>query len=150
VPTPPIYETIGIDVINSSIGLARNFFLSRLNNSDHLVEDDDLPPKQRFPKPRLPPSGKISSPRKRPIREQQQMAKKKRKLEESIREDALLNGGRPGTSGTMQQTPSKPPGPGALGLGKVSLDPPMMSGGNQGDPEKDDEGTGMMSPPESL
>lgn len=35
-----------------------------------MVEDDDLPQKQRFPKPRLPPTGKITSPRKRPIREQ--------------------------------------------------------------------------------
>lgn len=35
-----------------------------------MIEDDDLPQKQRFPKPRLPPTGKISSPRKRPLREQ--------------------------------------------------------------------------------
>ena len=33
------------------------------------MEDDDLPVKQRMPKPRLPPTGKISSPRKRPIKE---------------------------------------------------------------------------------
>ncbi|KAK3168059.1 hypothetical protein OEA41_004505 [Lepraria neglecta] len=35
-----------------------------------LIEDDDLPQKQRFPKPRLPPTGKITSPRKRPQKEQ--------------------------------------------------------------------------------
>lgn len=57
-----------------------------------LIEDEDLPLKQRFPKPRLPPTGKISSPRKRPLREQQQAAKKKRKLEEEGKA-LLLNGG---------------------------------------------------------
>jgi transcriptional activator SPT7 len=64
-----------------------NFFLAKLHappthattnnatsasvteNNTALIEDDDLPQKQRFPKPRLPPTGKISSPRKRPIRE---------------------------------------------------------------------------------
>lgn len=63
-----------------------NFFLAKLHappthstvnnhansgaeNLTALIEDDDLPQKQRFPKPRLPPTGKISSPRKRPIRE---------------------------------------------------------------------------------
>lgn len=45
-----------------------------------LVEDDELPPKQRFPKPRLPPTGKISSPRKRPIKEQQAGKRKKMKM----------------------------------------------------------------------
>jgi transcriptional activator SPT7 len=63
-----------------------------------LIEDEDLPQKQRFPKPRLPPTGKISSPRKRPLREQQQAAKKKRKLEEEGRV-ALLNGGGGGAPG---------------------------------------------------
>lgn len=68
-----------------------DFFRDKLrrNHDEPLVEDEDLPQKQRFPKPRLPPTGKISSPRKRPIREQQQAAKKKRKLEED------LKGGKP-------------------------------------------------------
>ena len=49
----------------------QQFFLDKLSkNSDNsLIEDDDLPQKQRFPKPRLPPTGKITSPRKRPIKE---------------------------------------------------------------------------------
>lgn len=34
-----------------------------------LVEDEDLPPRQRKPKPRLPPNGKIVSAQKRPLRE---------------------------------------------------------------------------------
>lgn len=47
------------------------FFLEKLhNNADEpLVEDEDLPQKQRLPKPRLPPTGKITSPRKKPVRE---------------------------------------------------------------------------------
>ena len=83
VPDP--YEPITKDTVNSQIGLVQDFFRNKLHNNhdEPLVEDEDLPQKQRFPKPRLPPTGKISSPRKRPIREQQQAAKKRRKLDES-------------------------------------------------------------------
>lgn len=82
---PPAYEPITLDNLPLQIGLVQDFFREKLrkNHDEPLVEDEDLPQKQRFPKPRLPPTGKISSPRKRPIREQQQAAKKKRKLEES-------------------------------------------------------------------
>lgn len=81
---PDPYEAISHDTLHDQIGLVHDFFKAKLRNNhdDPLVEDEDLPQKQRFPKPRLPPTGKISSPRKRPLREQQQMAKKKRKLEE--------------------------------------------------------------------
>lgn len=49
----------------------QNFFLAKLhaNGDAPLIEDEELPQKQRFPKPRLPPTGKISSPRKKPMRE---------------------------------------------------------------------------------
>lgn len=82
---PPAYEAITLDNVSLQIGLVQDFFREKLrkNHDEPLVEDEDLPQKQRFPKPRLPPTGKISSPRKRPIREQQQAAKKKRKLEET-------------------------------------------------------------------
>lgn len=83
--TPPAaYEPLTAESLANQIGLVQDFFRDRLrrNHEEALIEDDDLPQKQRFPKPRLPPTGKISSPRKRPIREQQQAAKKKRKLEE--------------------------------------------------------------------
>jgi transcriptional activator SPT7 len=43
------------------------------------VEDEDLPVKQRPPKPRLPPTGKISMPRKRPLHGQGAGSKKKKK-----------------------------------------------------------------------
>ncbi|KAK5173162.1 Transcriptional activator spt7 [Saxophila tyrrhenica] len=84
-PQPDPYEPITIDNVGAQVGLVQDFFREKLhaNHEDALVEDEDLPQKQRFPKPRLPPTGKISSPRKRPIREQQQAAKKKRKMEES-------------------------------------------------------------------
>ena len=58
--------------MKNQIGLIQNFFLAKLhaNNDQPLVEDDDLPLKQRFPKPRLGANGKITSPRKRPVKEQ--------------------------------------------------------------------------------
>lgn len=89
---PPTYHAITVDTLGEQIGLVQDYFRAKLRNNhdDPLVEDEDLPQKQRFPKPRLPPNGKISSPRKRPLREQQQAAKKKRKLEES-EEKARVN-----------------------------------------------------------
>ncbi|KAL8951889.1 MAG: hypothetical protein Q9222_002164 [Ikaeria aurantiellina] len=70
-PPPAPLPPITVDNIDNQIGLVQQFFRAKLqaNNNKALVEDDDLPQKQRFPKPRLPPTGKISSPRKRPIRE---------------------------------------------------------------------------------
>lgn len=82
---PDAYDPINADSISHQIGIVQDYFRSRLpkNRDDPIIEDEDLPQKQRFPKPRLPPTGKITSPRKRPLREQAQAAKKKRKLEES-------------------------------------------------------------------
>jgi hypothetical protein len=70
-PTPPPYSPVTTTSIQNEIGLIQEFFLAKLavNNDNPLVEDDDLPPKSRLPKPRLPPTGKISSPRKKPVRE---------------------------------------------------------------------------------
>jgi len=100
----------------------------RANHDNALVEDEDLPQKQRFPKPRLPPTGKISSPRKRPIREQQQAAKKKRKLEEGGAAKSL---GHP--------------------VGKLRLEMPKPEDhGGVHDPEKDGEANGAMISPESI
>ncbi|KAI9724597.1 MAG: Transcriptional activator spt7 [Chrysothrix sp. TS-e1954] len=98
---PPPYAPVTASDIPQLIGLVQDFFREKLEKSDGdvVLEDDDLPRKERFPKPRLPPSGKISSPRKRPIREQQQMARRKKKAEiEASREmerlkEAELNGG---------------------------------------------------------
>ncbi|KAK8156569.1 hypothetical protein IWX90DRAFT_99500 [Phyllosticta citrichinensis] len=131
---PAPWEPVTIQTIRNEIGLVQPFFLDKLhaNNDQPLVEDEDLPAKQRFPKPRLPPTGKISSPRKRPLREQQQMAKRKRKLEEA------------GGHGDANHAPVK-----ALKtpMGKVKLEAPQNKN-TVPDPEKEDNGVvvGMMSP----
>ncbi len=118
------------------IGLVHNFFLAKLhaNGDQPLVEDDDLPQKQRFPKPRLPPTGKISSPRKRPIKEQGGGSKKKKKVSDVKEEDIKGNVG------------AKP-----VGKLKLNLPGPALmeraESGKVSDPEKDDgSGVGMMSP----
>ncbi|KAI9757640.1 MAG: Transcriptional activator spt7 [Chaenotheca gracillima] len=82
----PAYDPVNLQNLKSQIGLVQNFFLAKLhaNGDEPLVEDEDLPQKQRFPKPKLPATGKISSPRKRPLKEQQSMNKtKKKKMEGS-------------------------------------------------------------------
>ncbi|KAI7525071.1 hypothetical protein KC331_g17746, partial [Hortaea werneckii] len=126
-PQPEPYDAVSMDTLPNQIGLVHDFFREKLrkNHEEPLVEDEDLPQKQRFPKPRLPPTGKISSPRKRPIREQQQAAKKKRKLEDE--EKARME---------------KP-------IGKLRLQMPDPHE-NAMDPEKDAEGNGAMISPESI
>ena len=125
---PPPFEAVTLDSVQTEVGLVQDFFLAKLTSTNEgaLIEDDDLPIKQRFPKPRLPPTGKISSPRKRPLREQQQMAKKKRKLEE----------GREDINAVVR--------PFAKPAGKLRLDPPQPD--PVVEPEKDDDAPGMMSP----
>lgn len=147
-PPPDAYEAISMENLGAQIGLVQDFFHAKLRGShdDALVEDEDLPQKQRFPKPRLPPTGKISSPRKRPIKEQQQAAKKKRKLEEV--EKGGLNGPPVGKlkldvpkSNGVVEDPGK-----SSGKEKSGEDVAMVNGdvGSQ-----EDEGRSMISP-ESL
>lgn len=130
-PTPPPYEPITVDNVSHQIGLVQDFFRNKLHNNhdEPLVEDEDLPQKQRFPRPRLPANGKISSPRKRPLREQQQAAKKKRKLEDQEQAKTL-----------------QPP------IGKLRLEMPSgdQSRENDGEPEKEAEANGSMISPESI
>lgn len=78
-PTEPVTK----DNIQGQIGLVKNFFLAKLhaNGDQPLVEDEDLPVKQKRPRPRLGATGKIVSPQKRPPKEQIALAKKKKKLE---------------------------------------------------------------------
>lgn len=142
---PPKFEPVTIHNITNEIGLVQEWFLSKLhdNNNESLVEDDDLPPKQRFPKPRLPPTGKISSPRKRPLREQQQMARKKRKLDED-KEDNAGNENGPGINGSMSKGLGKP-------LGKLKLEMPSQKDSQSvPEPEKDDGSAVGMISPESI
>ncbi|KAJ8605071.1 hypothetical protein MRB53_041544 [Persea americana] len=136
---PPAYDAISHDNLGQQIGLVQDYFRTKLrNNHDQpLIEDEDLPQKQRFPKPRLPPTGKISSPRKRPLREQQQAAKKKRKLEEIEEKNKVL---------------VKPVGPLRLQVPDISAQQQQENGM---DPEKDADGHGhagadAMISPESI
>src|SRR5687767_7988490 len=77
---PPVtpYPRISLQTLPAQIGLVQNFFLAKLhaNNDEPLVEDLELPPKQRptAARPRVPASGKIppptitnQSPQKRPL-----------------------------------------------------------------------------------
>ncbi|KAJ9647200.1 Transcriptional activator spt7 [Coniosporium tulheliwenetii] len=132
---PPPYEPVTIENVSSQIGLVQPFFLRKLHaNGDlPLIEDEELPPKQRFPRPRLPPSGKITSPRKRPQKELQQMAKKKRKLDDGTAKD---------DSATPNVGKLKP-------IGKLRLEMPQKEG-SQPEPEKDDGSAVGMISPESI
>ncbi|RAL15478.1 SAGA histone acetyltransferase complex subunit SPT7 [Aspergillus homomorphus CBS 101889] len=80
-PPPPAYPRITSETLPSQIGLVQGFFSAKLktNSNEPLVEDLELPPKQRpmAARPRLPASGKIqppsapsgptTSPQKRPL-----------------------------------------------------------------------------------
>lgn len=126
-PIPEPFEPITPETVKQQIGLVQAFFMDKLNknHSNPLVEDDDLPQKQRFPKPRLPPTGKITSPRKRPVKEPgpgKGHPKKKMKLNDGEAKDTtsdpikLLNGvkesepnknGEPGKEAEKNGSPAK-------------------------------------------
>jgi transcriptional activator SPT7 len=141
-PPPPAFDPVTKENLPDQIGLVRNFFLAKLhaNEDEPLLEDEDLPTKQKPPKPRLGPTGKITSPRKRPLKEQTGNAKKKKKLD----------------NGTAMDTSSKNPSPEKplkgkkLGLGLkegVGMERAESSQGNASQTEKDDvSAVGMMSP----
>ncbi|KAF1973533.1 transcriptional activator spt7 [Bimuria novae-zelandiae CBS 107.79] len=141
---PTKFEPVTVQNVSNQIGLMRTWFLSKLhdNNNQSLIEDEDLPPKQRFPKPRLPPTGKISSPRKRPLREQQQMARKKRKLDEEKDDNGGNEHGSSGNGGLMKGL-GKP-------IGKLKLEMPQKENHNIAEPEKDDGSAVGMISPESI
>jgi transcriptional activator SPT7 len=140
---PPKFEPVTKQNVGNQIGLVQKWLLTKLQDtgSEELIEDEDLPPKQRFPKPRLPPTGKISSPRKRPLREQQQMARKKRKMDEG-RDDDGANDQH--SNGNLMKGIGKP-------IGKLKLEMPAQKE-NQGvtEPEKDDGSAVGMISPESI
>lgn len=84
-PLPPL-EPVTKENIQEQLGLVKNFFLAKLhaNGDQPLVEDEDLPVKQRRARPRLGATGKIVSPQKRSPKEQIALAKKKKKLESGL------------------------------------------------------------------
>lgn len=138
--TPEAYPPVTYETLSQQIGIVQEFFRKKLDilaagkNDDEredvqLVEDDELPVKQRFPKPRLPPTGKISSPRKRPIREQQMMARKKRRLEiEAQREKE-----RQATTGSGVDEGNGDATASGMVNGGDSAGPDMVTGANEHD-----------------
>ncbi|KAM0134237.1 hypothetical protein ACHAP3_005550 [Botrytis cinerea] len=88
-PLPPITK----ESITNQIGLVKNFFLAKLhaNDDEPLLEDEELTGKQKPTRPRLGPTGKITSPRKRPLKEQSGNAKKKKKLDNGSAVDSQLS-----------------------------------------------------------
>ena len=151
-PLPPL-EPVTKENLQDQIGLVRNFFLAKLhaNDDEPLLEDEELPAKQRPSRPRLGPTGKITSPRKRPAKEQSGNAKKKKKLDNGTAVDPAT-----GAKIGINSSPEKPNPLTAsakklkLGLpngGPVSMERAESSQGNASQNEKDDgSAVGMMSP----
>ncbi|KAI0141727.1 bromodomain-containing protein [Xylariaceae sp. FL1272] len=136
--------------IQEQVGLVKNFFLAKLhaNGDTPLVEDKDLPVKQRRPQPRLGATGKIVSPQKRPPKEQNAINKKKKKLEQQAAEAKKLKA-EAEKSAAMKKNNSLPNGTASTNS-SFAVAPPMermesmQSQGGNSQTDKDD--TGMMSP----
>lgn len=146
--------------IQDQIGLVKNFFLAKLhaNGDEPLVEDEDLPLKQRFPKPRLPPTGKITSPRKRPLKEQGANAKKKKKLENGVAVEVLGGAGAgtatatgPAKNGSPEKGAASAKKKMAMGVNGVQAVPLSMERvdsrqDEEGEGEKEEGAVGPISP----
>ena len=153
----PPSEPLTNDTLPTQIGLVKNFYLAKLhaNGEQPLVEDEDLPVKQRKPRPRLGASGKIMSAQKRPPREQLALAKKKKKMELAAAAAEAKNNTSPakgaksnGTDSTNTTPAKKKSGTGTITavplptvVGAAPLQPPREAS----QPEKDDS-IAMMSP----
>lgn len=144
-PLAPL-EPVTKENVSGIIGLMQHFFTSKINADGVVLEDEDLPIKQRPSKPRLPPTGKITSPRKRPLKEQAGNAKKKKKLDNGVALD-VSNGVKLGAN--------ESPNSKTIVAGKklklipngISMDRADSSQGNNSPTEKDDaSAVGMMSP----
>jgi transcriptional activator SPT7 len=154
--TLPISEPVTKENIQHQVGLIKNFFLAKLhaNGDQPLVEDEDLPTKQRKPRPRLGASGKIISAQKRPPKEQLALAKKKKKLEAAAAEARLnaspVKGGAANAT-PVKKTPTPMPNGAVANPALLALAPSMertdsmQSQGGMSQTDKDDT-TGMMSP----
>jgi len=167
-PTPPLLPPLTLETLKPQIGLIQNFFLAKLHaqNDAPLVEDEDLPQKQRLPKPRLPPTGKISSPRKRPVKEPgpgKGHPRKKMKLDTEAGKDLGLGAGKEIAKvggGDKDRTPVKG-AKGGVGLERdtsgngggsvleVGKDVPKEKDKDKDKEKEKGENSGMISP-ESL
>lgn len=149
---PPL-EPVTRENIQEQIGLVKNFFLAKLhaNGDSPLVEDEDLPVKQRRPRPRLGATGKIVSPQKKPPKEQNAINKKKKKMEAQAAAAAAAaaaanqspekgskkakNASMPNGSAATNGAPPVPP--------MERMESVQSQGGNS---QTDRDDTGMMSP----
>lgn len=149
-PLPPL-EPVTKENLQGQIGLVKNFFLAKLhaNDDEPLLEDEDLPLKQRLPRPRLGPTGKITSPRKRPLKEGSGNAKKKKKLDNGAAQDTM-GGSKIGINSSPDKALTASAKKLKLGLpngGPVAMERAESSQGNASQTEKDDiSAVGMMSP----
>lgn len=152
--TLPPMEPVTKENIQDQIGLAKNFFLAKLHaNSDQpLMEDEELPPKQRRPRPRLGATGKISSPQKRPLKEQIALARKKKKMEAQMAEGKGGANTSPDKNAAAKKLKNVPnlngagPNPAALARGApMERMDSVQSQGMVSQTDKD-EPNGMMSP----
>lgn len=149
----PALEPVSKENLQDQIGLVRNFFLAKLhaNDDEPLLEDEDLPAKQRPPRPRLGPTGRITSPRKRPLATASGNSKKKKKLENGIAMDPAT-GQKSGISGSPEKGSAMPSSAKKVKLtlpngGPVMMERAESSQGNASNTEKDDvSAVGMMSP----
>lgn len=153
----PTLDAVNRENIQDQIGLVKNFFLAKLhaNGDQPLIEDEDLPVKQRKPRPRLGATGKIFTAQKRPPKEQIALAKKKKKMEAAAAAEGKTNGPG-GLPGSTNSTPAKkksismpngvPPNPAVLALApSMERSDSMQSQAGTSQTDKDD-GVGMMSP----
>ncbi|GBF62294.1 transcriptional activator [Trichophyton mentagrophytes] len=161
-PTPPQYPKITLESIPSQIGLARNFFLAKLhaNKDEPLVEDYELPPKQRpmAGRPRVPASGKIppqpslgigSSPQKRPAPPSTSITTKGMVLEPSKKKIKKSTGAPTGTFGSEGATEDAAPTttPNSKGVGVVKTKPTDGSNGHVGMNGSANDTNGVTSEP---
>lgn len=151
----PSPEPVTKENIQEQIGLVKNFFLAKLHaNGDlPLVEDKDLPVKQRRPQPRLGATGKIVSPQKRPPKEQNAINKKKKKLEQQAAEakKAKMEADKAAASKKNTTLPHGSSAKNAaFGVGAPPMEhtESMQSQGNNNQTDKED--TGMPMSPESI
>ncbi|EPY50694.1 SAGA complex bromodomain subunit Spt7 [Schizosaccharomyces cryophilus OY26] len=66
-PPAPRYPPITRESLKDEIGLIQGFLSSRMDEFglNELIEDEDIRPRNKPPRPRLPPNGKITTGRKR-------------------------------------------------------------------------------------
>ena len=151
-PLPPVTK----ENIQTQIGLVKNFFLAKLHANDDkpLIEDEDLTGKQKPTRPRLGPTGKITTPRKRPFSSQTPgNAKKKKKLDNGMGMDPAT-GAKTGGNSVSPEKVKKLKNPLLNGNGNsggmvngTAMERVESSTGNASQTEKDDgSAVGMMSP----